>query len=209
MHNVLYNSSMISHREQKKQMMRQALIDSAYELFAQKGYAATTLADITQRANCAPRTFFQYFTSKEELLVVGLDQVYDNLEKSIKERAAGTTTFQAMRGWALEAVDKILAVDPPIDSHEEVKDAVRVAAQARRRLYLTDKIEAILAPELAKDLKVEPHSVEPKLIAVATAAILDAYHNNSSLAKTERRKFINKAFSLLDGLLESAKQAVA
>ncbi|WP_213454621.1 TetR family transcriptional regulator [Rhizomonospora bruguierae] len=58
----------MSLRDRKRARTRQALIDAAAELFARKGYEATTIADIAATADIGARTFFSYFPSKEDLL---------------------------------------------------------------------------------------------------------------------------------------------
>jgi AcrR family transcriptional regulator len=60
--------STLSRRERKKQETRQALLASAQALFREKGYMATTIEEITGRADVAKGTFFNYFPSKEALL---------------------------------------------------------------------------------------------------------------------------------------------
>jgi AcrR family transcriptional regulator len=58
----------VNLRELKRSRTRQALVDAAYELFADKGFEATTIADIAARAEVGKRTFFSYFTTKEDVL---------------------------------------------------------------------------------------------------------------------------------------------
>lgn len=60
-----------SHRERKKERTRQALVDAAVTLFGTKGYEETTIAELAAAADIAPRTFFSYFASKEEVLFEG------------------------------------------------------------------------------------------------------------------------------------------
>jgi len=58
----------LSRRERKKLETRQALSEAALALFREKGYRATTVEEITERADVAKGTFFNYFSSKEMLL---------------------------------------------------------------------------------------------------------------------------------------------
>ncbi len=58
----------VSLRERKRVRTRQALVTAAAELFERDGYEQTTIADIAAAAEIGTRTFFSYFTSKEELL---------------------------------------------------------------------------------------------------------------------------------------------
>jgi AcrR family transcriptional regulator len=57
-----------SRRERKKQDTHHRLIQSARALFREKGFEETTVEEITERADVAKGTFFNYFPSKEALL---------------------------------------------------------------------------------------------------------------------------------------------
>ena len=52
---------------------RETLAEAACELFLERGYAATSVADITQRAGVSRSSFFNYFSSKSDVLWSGLD----------------------------------------------------------------------------------------------------------------------------------------
>lgn len=55
-------------RERKRAETREKLFQSALRLFAQKGFAATTVEDITEAADVGKGTFFNYFPTKEHVL---------------------------------------------------------------------------------------------------------------------------------------------
>jgi AcrR family transcriptional regulator len=57
-----------SRRERKKQETRQRLIECAWRLFQELGYDDTTVEDITEDADVAKGTFFNYFVTKEAIL---------------------------------------------------------------------------------------------------------------------------------------------
>jgi AcrR family transcriptional regulator len=63
-------------RERKKEKTRAAIQQHALRLFRDQGYEATTVEQIAAAAEVSPSTFFRYFPTKEE--VVMLD-VYDPL----------------------------------------------------------------------------------------------------------------------------------
>jgi AcrR family transcriptional regulator len=52
----------------KKKAIEQAILDSAYELFSERGYHATTLQDIAERAGIGVGTVYSYVPSKIRLL---------------------------------------------------------------------------------------------------------------------------------------------
>ncbi|WP_409046992.1 TetR/AcrR family transcriptional regulator [Microbacterium sp. HA-8] len=53
---------------------REVLAEAACELFLERGYEATSIADITRRAGVSRSSFFNYFTSKADVLWGGLDE---------------------------------------------------------------------------------------------------------------------------------------
>lgn len=55
-------------RDRKKLQIRAQLVESAVHLFAVAGYDATTIEQITEAVDVSPRTFFRYFSSKEDVL---------------------------------------------------------------------------------------------------------------------------------------------
>lgn len=57
-----------SLRARNRSERRAALVDAAYALFRERGYAATTMDDVAARAGLSRRTAFRYFASKEELV---------------------------------------------------------------------------------------------------------------------------------------------
>jgi AcrR family transcriptional regulator len=59
----------LSRRERKKVETRERLLSAAWSLYRDKGFEATTVEEITNAADVAKGTFFNYFSSKEEMLV--------------------------------------------------------------------------------------------------------------------------------------------
>jgi AcrR family transcriptional regulator len=57
-----------TRRERRIQRQRQLIMDAAAELFAQKGYQATTTKDIAQAVDLGESTLYGYFSSKQEVL---------------------------------------------------------------------------------------------------------------------------------------------
>ena len=61
---------------------------AALELFAEQGFAATTVPEITARAGLTTRTFFRHFTDKREVLFVG-DEIPDLARAALAAAPAG------------------------------------------------------------------------------------------------------------------------
>jgi AcrR family transcriptional regulator len=57
-----------SLRERRRIRMRRTIQAQALRLFADKGFQATTIEEIAAATEIAPRTFFRYFPTKEEVV---------------------------------------------------------------------------------------------------------------------------------------------
>lgn len=57
-----------SRRERKKEETRRRIFEAAIELFRSKGFEATTVDEITEKADVGRGTFFNYFPKKESVL---------------------------------------------------------------------------------------------------------------------------------------------
>jgi TetR/AcrR family transcriptional regulator, regulator of mycofactocin system len=75
-----------SLRVRKKHATRHAIEDAAWALFEQKGYSQTTVSEIAERADVAPRTFFRYFPSKEAVLFPEMDRTLAELRTAFLAR---------------------------------------------------------------------------------------------------------------------------
>jgi AcrR family transcriptional regulator len=84
-------------RERKKEKTRQALASAGMRLFAERGYEATTVADIAAAAEVSTRTFFAYFPSKEDVFFAGTEQRLDLVRQVFAAHAAAMPPLAALR----------------------------------------------------------------------------------------------------------------
>ena len=73
-------------RERKKQRTRQTIIEAALSLYQERGYEGVTVAEIARRADIAPRTFFGYFESKDDVFLGPGDDRLERVIRAIRER---------------------------------------------------------------------------------------------------------------------------
>ena len=62
---------------------RQRLLEAALAMFTDKGLDATTIEDITERADVGKGTFYRHFASKDEVMLALIEQAVDHLAEYI------------------------------------------------------------------------------------------------------------------------------
>ena len=75
-------------RGRKKARTRAAIRDAALELFAERGYEATTVDQIAERAEVSKATFFRYFATKGEVIFTSEGYQHEPLADAIVGRPA-------------------------------------------------------------------------------------------------------------------------
>src|SRR4030088_299673 len=91
-------------RERKKLRTRTALIDSAFALFQHKGFEATTIDEIADAVDVSPRTFFRYFTSKEEVALSLVDDQLAALLDRVARRPPTESDLDALANAGMEVL---------------------------------------------------------------------------------------------------------
>jgi len=115
-----------------KPSARERLAEAAFALFDERGYEATTVDDITERAGFGRTTFFRHYRSKDDVIFPDHDRMLDQIGERLRTSSHGT---------ALAAVS----------------DAVRLVLLhyleegelARRRYALTSSVPALRDREIA------------------------------------------------------------
>ncbi len=62
-------------KQERSRKKRDALLQSALALFAERGYEETNIEDIARHAGAAVGSFYQHFTSKRQILLVLMDRL--------------------------------------------------------------------------------------------------------------------------------------
>jgi AcrR family transcriptional regulator len=159
-------------RQRKKERTRQAIVDVAISLFSEKGYVETTLADIAEQAEISTSTFFNYFSSKVDIVFVTFDAVLDSARQRVLDRPEWEPAAQAVVAWLREDLPRVEApygnaiqdVPPIIESVPEL------VTEGRLRMAT---LEDILAEAFSRDFREPAHAVRPRVMAtIVTSAMI-------------------------------------
>jgi AcrR family transcriptional regulator len=122
---------------------RGRLEQAAMELYAERGFDQTTVAEIAGRAGLTERTFFRYFADKREVLFWGQGALVELITKQIADAPVSAPPLDAV-GAALQATGEmfegrreharrrqtVIAANPGLQERELIKLASLAAAMA-------------------------------------------------------------------------------
>ena len=92
---------------EKLQLKKHEILKAAREVFAENSYQGTSIKAIAQKAKIATGTFYLYFTNKDALINVIVDEMFQELLLCIKEeRANYTDSFDKLQA-SMEACIKL------------------------------------------------------------------------------------------------------
>jgi AcrR family transcriptional regulator len=162
-----------SRRERKKLETRQALEEAALRLFDEKGYDQTTVEDIAEAADVAVRTFFRYFSSKQDVLFG--EVVTDRIARLRTELANRPATEDPLV--SVVEVLKVLAFAP--DEEQQVLARMELMRHQptlkTRYLEIIDELRSAVVEYVAQRTGRDPHNdLYPALVGGAWATMWDA-----------------------------------
>ncbi|MFI1655461.1 TetR family transcriptional regulator [Streptomyces sp. NPDC020472] len=164
-------------RERKKQRTRDALIRVALELFTEHGYERTTVDEIVDAVEVSQRTFFRYFSSKEEVAFAVQRMVEERFVHALGQRPPAEAPLDAMRNAVLCAWDTIgeaIAEVVPVELHLRTYRMIEstpalLAAHLRRSTEMEETISRIIAAREGLDVDEDPR---PRIAVAAFSGVM-------------------------------------
>ncbi|MGF7120114.1 TetR family transcriptional regulator [Rhodococcus sp. TAF43] len=127
-------------RERKKLRTRAQIREHAMRLFTEQGYAATTVEQIAAAAEVSPSTFFRYFPSKEQLILI------DDLDAPILEAVAAQPPEVPPLTACRQAFEQVLSA---LSAEEREAERTR-----QRLLFGVPELRAAMIGELTRSIGV-------------------------------------------------------
>jgi len=156
--------------------VRDEIARAAWGLFAAEGYEATTVDEVARAAGVSRRTFFRYFSSKEDVVVETSDALAEDVLAAFSRRPAHEPPLVAMH----RALRPIL--EARLADAGQARAIVRLLRESRtlrramleRHARMEERLAALVARRLGVDLRKDSR---PALLAFVTRALLDTAFN--------------------------------
>jgi AcrR family transcriptional regulator len=160
-------------RERKKRQTRQQLTDTATEMFVERGFDAVRVAEIAAACGVSEKTVFNYFPTKESLVLDHADATMAALRTDLADPAVPPVEA-ALRVLADELDAWISWLDAQDDVAEAIAKTRRFGVLIRStpslRAYQRDTLDrlvAVAAEVLAERSGTHPTDPEPQITATA------------------------------------------
>jgi AcrR family transcriptional regulator len=202
----------------RKLRTRQAIQAAALELFAERGYRETTISDIAEQADVAPRTVTLHFPAKDELLFDAEPFALDALSKRLSGRAPDESALDALREWMTDTMAAAETGGPGLDGRFWERRALRariisaepeLRGQARASYY---PFERALAEAIGNDIGQPGNALIPRLAALsAVAGLRELYESEEALAlavppnAAELRELVDRVIRFANAGIEDAR----
>lgn len=151
-------------RERKKQRTRDALLRAAVELFTTRGYDHTTVDEIAAAVDVSQRTFFRYFSGKEDAALALEAMTVAHFVAAVRARPAHEPPMEALRravldGWdrISEVIEAVVPVELYLRMYRVIESTpVLLAAHLRRSAETEEELARLIAEREGLDVDADP-----------------------------------------------------
>ncbi len=182
-------------RERKKMRRREEIVAAAMRLFADRGYDETTIADIADAAEVAPRTVLTYFATKEDIAMAPVDALAERMTAALRAREPGMSTIDVVATW-LQAEMRDGETRPA--DHERLcrmfETNPRLDGQAMARVA---GVAAEFTHALAADIGRDPDDPAAGIVVAGAAGIIS--HVLSLPIDSDRDDAVRAAIAFIEG----------
>jgi AcrR family transcriptional regulator len=183
-------------RERKKQRTRETISRVALELFVERGYHATTLADIAEAADVSTRTIFAYYPSKEDILFSEFPALLDAIAQALRERPAGKHALGTVRDFILSIPHGEKSEDDA-QRHAIIEGDPTLRSHMRARLA---QLQDLVAAGVADDIGADADDLRPSVVAASLIAAFEVLSERDT-AKTHKQQTPEEIAAVIDPVI--------
>jgi AcrR family transcriptional regulator len=207
-------AEVVDRQERRKRRTRQAIQKAALELFAERGYRETTINDIAERAEVAPRTVTVHFPAKEELLLDAEPFTLDSLRERLSARGPHESALDVLRDWMATTMAEVETNASELDGRFWERRALRahiinsepeLRGRSRASYY---PFERVLAKAIGEDLGHSGNSLIPGLAALSAVAGLRELYESDEAQALDSPPSAAELLELVDKVICFAKAGI-
>lgn len=169
-------------RERKKIQTRRRLLAEATRLFSERGFDQVSVAEIAEAADVSKMTVFNYFDSKEDLVLAPMQEHIGDVAQVVRDRAPGESAVASVRRQFLAAVE---SRDPAVGVSDSPL-ALGLLRLIQQTPALLTRVHAFFArgDELLVDVLVA-EGAEPAVARIVAAQLIST--RNALIVENHRR----------------------
>ena len=190
----------VERRERRRLRVRAEISAAAIRLASERGYDQVTVDDIAAAVDMAPRTFFRYFASKDDVLFTDQSEKLERLRAAIAARPPGEPILRSVREAFMSLANsfehdrqltlakaKLIAETPSLS-------ACSMERQTEWQQLIADAVANRLGVTSNDDLRAQV------VAGMAVAALQSAHHVwIAGGGRKHLPDLVAEAFDLLDG----------
>jgi AcrR family transcriptional regulator len=160
-------------RERKKRLMRRQLSDTATQMFLERGFDAVRVTDVAEACGVSEKTVFNYFPTKESLILDRLEATMASLRTGLAEPGVSPVhaALRILDGELGAMTSWLAAQDDPVQAAAQIQCfGTLIQATPSLRAHQSDMMDqfvAIAAAILAERAAMSPDDPEPQIAATA------------------------------------------
>jgi AcrR family transcriptional regulator len=162
-------------RERKRRLTRQLISDAATAMFATRGFDNVTVAEVAHTVGVSEKTVYNYFPTKESLVLDLTDETIERVATALRDRGPGESLTAVVVGALKEdmasfarAPDELLEFLPAFAALIEGTPALRAAW-----LEVHDRLATVAREELAALADVDPQAPEAMIAGRGLAGLAE------------------------------------
>jgi len=162
-------------RDRKRRLTRKLISDVATTLFATRGFDEVKVAEVARRVGVSEKTIYNYFPTKESMVLDEVDEMVEGLAQALRERRpeesitdAVVRAIEAESGRFETDVDELTRMIPAFVAMIEQTPALHAAW-----LEVNVRLANVATEELARQAGVDPRDPEPLIAGRALVGLVD------------------------------------
>jgi TetR/AcrR family transcriptional regulator, regulator of mycofactocin system len=182
-------------RVSRAEMVAREVEAAALALFEQRGFANVTVDDIASGASISVRTFYRYFSAKEDVLQVRIDTRTSDLRAALARRPVAEPPLRSVR----MAFAAVVSADDLVLHRRWIATIVDTPSVLRGVIGgIHLKTQPVIAEFIRSRLALPNDAVVPTMLAAAAVGVIQAAHTRWFLERGDLATIISESLEVLE-----------